>query len=440
MSIAHSLYGALTWLVQPLVRLKLAQRAKAEGLYGEHVGERFGHYAQPVPQGLIWIHAVSLGESRAAAILVRAIREIKPDARFLWTHGTATGRAEGAKHLQAGDVQLWQPWDSVAATRAFFAHTQPRVGLIMETEVWPNWLAAAHEAGVPVLLANARLSPASLRSALRVGALSRNAYASFAQVLAQTEDDAARLRQAGSRSVTVCGNLKFDAQTHDAQLAQALQWRTQLARPVCMLASSREGEEAQWLSVFLEQNRHFARMESTQDAIESVASRIPKPLWLIVPRHPQRFGDVAQMLTQAGLRVVRRSEVHEDLSALREADVWLGDTLGEMSLYYGLSELSLLGGSFEPLGGQNLIESIAAQCPVIMGPHTFNFDEAARGAEDAGTARRVSDMREAMQLAQSLIEDAHARQAMQQAGAQWLSHSRGAAARMARQVLAHLRA
>ncbi len=412
--LSHSLYNLLVWAAQPLLRRKLARRALAEPGYAVAVPERFGHYTQPpeTTRALVWVHAVSLGESRAAGILLQALREALPGVRILLTHGTATGRAEGAKLLRPGDVQVWQPWDTPAAVQAFLRHFKPRIGLLMETEVWPNLVRQSARAGVPLALVNARLSEKSLRSAQRWSGLMQPTYAALRAVWAQSEADAQRLRALGAQVQAVTGNLKFDAQPDAAQLARGQAWRAALQRPVCLLASSREGEEAQWLQ-----------------AVQALSQEVH---WLIVPRHPQRVGEVEALLQDAGLIVSRRSAWGEvGPSAHAGAQVWLGDSLGEMALYYSLADVALLGGSFEPLGGQNLIEAAACGCPVVMGPHTFNFLEAAQQAEEAGAAVRVADMAAAVREGQRLARDARARQALSDAALVFSQAHKGAARRVA---------
>lgn len=411
------LYGWLMWLVQPLLRRKLARRAVAEPIYGQWVEERFGHYVQPASAGWVWVHAVSLGETRAAAVLIAALRARRPGMRLLLTHGTATGRTEGARLLRDGDLQVWQPWDTPGATGRFLARFRPAVGLLMETEIWPWLIAACAREGVPLVLANARLSDKSLRGALRVPLLPP-AYGALKAAYAQTEDDAARLRQAGAPVAGVFGNLKFDAAPDASQLARGRQWRSTADRPVVLFASSREGEEAALLALLT--------------ADRSLLSDLQ---WLIVPRHPQRFDDVAALVAQQGLALSRRSHWTDGPPAPAQA-IWLGDSLGEMALYYGLADLALLGGSFEPLGGQNLIEAAACGCPVLMGPHTFNFAEAASLAEAAGAALRASDLQDAVRMARQLALDPPAREAASQAGLAFAAAHRGAAARTADAVVA----
>jgi 3-deoxy-D-manno-octulosonic-acid transferase len=401
MNWALALYSALTWVAQPLLLRKLRQRARAEPGYAIKVKERFGHY-EPESLGRdgagrwVWVHAVSLGETRAAAILIAALRQQLPDMRLLLTHGTATGRAEGEKLLRAGDLQVWQPWDTRGAVERFVQQFRPAVGVLMETEVWPNLVAICRAQGVPLALANARLNSRSLDKALKLSALSMPAYQALAAVWAQTQADAQRLRALAAPVRGVLGNLKFDVLPDAALLAQGAQWRHRSARPVVMLASSREGEEALFI-----------------DALRRLGAQALKVQWLVVPRHPQRFEAVALALQGAGLRVSRRSEwlgaPPRALAQAGEECLWLGDSLGEMPLYYGMADAALLGGSFAPFGGQNLIEAAACGCPMLVGPSTFNFAEAAELACAAGAARRVADIDAGLQAALALVLDVPAR-------------------------------
>lgn len=404
MNWAQAIYSLLTWAGQPLLRRKLRRRAVAEPGYAESVSERFGHYHPPHlghdgAGQWVWIHAVSLGETRAAALLIQALRVVLPNMRLLLTNSTATGRAEGRKLLRQGDVQVWQPWDSRAAVQRFLRQFQPAIGILMETEVWPNLVAGCQNASIPLVLANARLNAKSLAGAQRCAALALPAYQGLHAVFAQSAEDAQRLHSLGAPTPAVLGNLKFDVQPDSALLAQGTSWRVASMRPVVLLASSREGEEAQWLA---------------QWAGQQLCGMTNPCQWLIVPRHPQRFDEVQQLLQSAGLRVVRRSQWDAGMPPM-DADVWLGDSIGEMPLYYVAAQVGLLGGSFAPLGGQNLIEAAACGCPMVIGPHTFNFAQAAQQACEAQAAFRVLDMEQGMRLAMALSRDpqtlGHARQA-----------------------------
>ena len=403
------LYSLLLWLARPLLVRKLRRRALAEPVYGEAMPERWGYYAAPGASSAstasvatarpltVWVHAVSLGETRAAATLVTQLRAQLPGMRLLLTHGTATGRVQGQSLLQPGDVQVWQPWDTPGAVRRFLDYGQPDVGLLVETEVWPNMVAACAQAHIPLCLVNARLSAKSLRQAQRLGWLARPAYAALHAVWAQTDADAARLAQLGAPVQGVMGNFKFDATPDAPQWAQGRTWHDQQRRPVVLFASSREGEE-QMLLQYLMQKQPIAPVDSAQKAIKKVATVVQ---WLIVPRHPQRFDAVEKLCHDTGLTVSRRSSWTAGPVA---TDIWLGDSLGEMALYYGLADCALLGGSFAPLGGQNLIEAAACECPVVMGPHTFNFAQAAELASEAGAAFVAQDLSQAVDLALALVQ------------------------------------
>ena len=416
----RGLYSLLMWLGQPMLRRKLKRRGKLEPGYQQHVEERFGRYAPQLGQpdeGYLWVHAVSLGETRAAALLIGRLRERLPGLRLLLTHSTATGRAEGLGLLRPGDRQVWLPWDTPGAVRRFLTRFKPRLGVLMETEIWPNLNAACAERGVPLVLVNARLSEKSLRQTRRLGWLARPAYRALTAVWAQTEDDARRLALVGAPVKGALGNLKFDASPQPEKLAQGLAWRTTQARPVVLLAVSREGEEAALLELL---------------AAPPAASGLPDTdavPWLIVPRHPQRFTAVAALIEGHGFALSRRSEWSErgpNDCGTPARTIWLGDSLGEMALYYGLADVALLGGSFEPLGGQNLIEAAACGCPIVMGPHTFNFAQAAELAEAAGAALRAQGLRQALELALALAHNASERARRSAAASGFSQAHRGA--------------
>ncbi|WP_353238939.1 3-deoxy-D-manno-octulosonic acid transferase [Limnohabitans sp.] len=429
-------------LLQPFLWRKLRRRGQQEPGYLHQMPQRLGRYDTPaVLPGAVWVHAVSLGETRAAGLLIEALRQRWPDMRLILTHSTATGWAQGQSLLREGDVQVWFPWDTRQATRRFLQQHQPVFGVLLETEVWPVMLQACLQARVPLFLVNARLNAASQLSALRGSWLSGPAYRGLRAVWAQTEADAERLRSLGARVEGVLGNLKFDVQDQPRALALAQSWRSRWTtgsgpRPVVMLASTREGEEAEWLDALA------AKPEREQ------ALRDAGVLWLLVPRHPQRFDEVHSALQSRSMVVFRRSALPPDdgdgpVAAAQaqvhpqvQAQVFLGDSVGEMPVYFHAADMALLGGSFKPLGGQNLIEAAAFGCPVIMGPHTFNFAQAAEEAEALGAARRVANMDAALdQVLVWLKHPADLAQA-QQRGLQMVAQSRGAADRYAQAIMA----
>ena len=429
-------YSLVMRLAQPLLRRKLRRRALAEPVYAQAIEERFGYYtvaadapalgaAALVPsRRFVWVHAVSLGETRTAAILVAQLRVQLPGMRLLLTHGTATGRVQGLALLQPGDVQVWQPWDTPGAVARFLAHFQPCVGLLMETEVWPNLVAGCTRASVPLCLVNARMSDKSYHQARRLAWLARPAFKGLRAVWAQSSDDAQRLTRLGANVQGVMGNFKFDATPDAAQLAQGRAWRQHAAKPVVMFASSREGEERLLLEKFI-QKVPVGGMGKGKLAPESIASTVQ---WLVVPRHPQRFDEVAQLFESHGFTVARRS-AWTDGPPL--ADVWLGDSLGEMAMYFGMAHVALLGGSFAPLGGQNLIEAAACGCPVVMGPHTFNFLEAAELAVAAGAGFVQPDLSAAVDMALALVAKPDVLSQAHQAALNFSAPHRGAALRTA---------
>jgi 3-deoxy-D-manno-octulosonic-acid transferase len=421
---SRRLYTLGLWLAAPLVLLRLALRSRRQPGYLDHLGERFGRYPAPDAGSLpavagsegrpplYWLHAVSVGETQAARPVIEALRARRPDARFLLTHMTPTGRAT-ARELFGDTVRsVYLPYDFPFAVQRFLRHFRPDVGLIMETEIWPNLVSGCRRSGVPLYLVNARLSERSAARYRRFPRLTAEALRGLAGVLAQTATDADRLRALGAPEVTVTGNVKFDALPAPALVAQGEAWRASWAgRPVLVAASTREGEER----LVLEALR---------------AMQVPGLLLLLVPRHPQRFDEVARLLEQAGLRHVRRS-AQDAIGSLhdRSVQVLLGDSMGEMAAYYAASDIAFVGGSLLPLGGQNLIEPCALARPVLVGPHTFNFREVAAQAIEAGAVLRVADPAALAREAMRLFADPAARSAMGEAGAAFARHHRGATAR-----------
>jgi 3-deoxy-D-manno-octulosonic-acid transferase len=412
------LYSQALRLLTPVYLARLWWRGRKEPVYRKRLGERLGYYELPPRRGkggVVWVHAVSYGENKAAAPLVEALRREIPNMRLLLTCSTATGVQAGLDILKPEDDHAWFPYDTPGAVRRFLKRYRPAVGVVMETEVWPNVMARAQALQIPMVLANARLSAKSQRKGRRFARLLVPALLGFTRILAQTARDAQRLREMGARTVEVCGNTKFDATPPAKLLARGLEWRQQLPRSVVLMASSREGEEAPLL-------------EAWQGLPE------PRPLLIVVPRHPQRFDDVADLFERSGLQTMRRSEWSDKPPPeAMQADVWIGDSMGEMPLYYATSDVALLGGSFEPLGGQNLIEAAACGCPLLMGPHTFNFEEAAQLAIEAGAAARMKDIGSAVRRAAALVRDERRNEWVEQALAFAASH-RGANERMAQRI------
>jgi 3-deoxy-D-manno-octulosonic-acid transferase len=413
---SRRLYNLLTFLMLPWALLHLWWRARRQPEYLRHVGERFGRYPKTADaRPLIWLHAVSVGETRAAETLLTALRQRYPGHRVLITHMTPTGRAVTSPLLEHCE-RRYLPYDTPSAVQRFLRHYRPQLGLIMETELWPNLIRACKDANVPLLLVNARMSERSARGYARLGALTRTALRELAQISAQTDDDARRLQALGANNISVSGNLKFDIQTPLAHNELAQYWRASMGScPTVLCASTREGEEELLLAAWQK-----AR---------------PNALLAIVPRHPQRFDEVAALVEKHGLSCLRRSAN----KPTADTQVWLGDSMGEMAAYYAFSDVALIGGSLLDYGSQNLIEACAAGTPVLLGPSTFNFAEAAANALACGAAIPVIDADDFVIKATALLKDETRRAAMSAAGREFAQAHRGATERTMQLIEATLK-
>lgn len=401
------LYTLLLWLLLPFIFVRLLLRARKQPEYLQHLGERFGFYPPFDREGVIWLHAVSVGETRATVSLVAKLRAEYPDHQLLLTHTTPTGRAT-SEQLYGDDVlRVYLPYDYPFAAKRFLRHFRPQIGILMETEIWFNLIHAAHESKVPMLLLNARLSEKSARGYARVASLTCGALQKLTAISAQTHDDALRLNQLGAPHVSVMGNLKYDIEAPGTMLERGVFLRRQfgIERKIFLAASTREGEESMLLDAY------------------QAAGGLKCALLVIVPRHPQRFDEIADMLKKRGLRYQRRSENRE---VSPEIQIVLGDSMGEMFAYYAACDLAYIGGSLLPFGGQNLIEACSVGTPVLIGPHTYNFADATRFAIEAGAAVRVSCADELFNVAQNLLVDAGELDKMSREGVQFVAAHRGA--------------
>jgi len=433
---SRAVYTTLLRLAAPLLLLWMQWRAvKAGGRWRVFSPARFGWYAHgasPTNRIDVWVHAVSLGETRAAQPLIQAL--LTQGRTVLLTHMTATGMEEGqrlfahAAHARAQGTlhQTWLPYDFPGSTQRFLTHYRPRAGVLMEREVWPNLLHAAQTARIPIVLASARMSARSAQRSAKAHSVMRQAYRSLRLVCAQTEDDAQRLRQAGARHVRVTGNFKFDVTLPSDLLAQGRAFAAALHAPAIAIASTREGEDLLFVQAL---QRQRSRAILDRQALADTA------LFLLIPRHPQRFEDAAALLTDADIPFVRWSQLRGQAPAdaarqCRQALVVLGDTVGDMAQHYAAAQVAIIGGSFAPFGGQNLIEACAAGAPVIVGPHTWNFEQAAQDAIACGAAARAADADAALELALSWLEQSALRAAMTAAAADWIGQHTGAVARV----------
>jgi len=396
------LYAALPWFLA-----RLWWRGRREPGYRERIAERFGAGPPAGDRPLIWVHAVSVGEARASVPLVRALQRAYPDHRLLVTCLTATGR-ETVRQVFGESVSIsWLPIDTPLAVGRFLERLRPRLGVLVETEIWPNLLHGCRARGISVLLANARMSQRSARRYQRLPALTRPAFASLAAVCAQGPADARRLHALGAPEPEVAGNLKFDLLPDPIQAEAGRAFRHRLpARRVLLLASTRASEEDMLLA-------HCDPSDSGT-------------LVVLVPRHVQRADGVAEIAARRGFRVARRSRGETPGG---DRSLYLGDTMGEMAFYYAMCDVAVIGGSFAPLGGQNLIEACAVGTPVVVGPHMFNFADVTRLAVRAHAALQAQDAGSALGAAHGLLADPERRARMGDAGQRLCARHRGAAAR-----------
>lgn len=419
MSLARLAYTCLLYLLLPFLPLRLLLRGRKQPAYREHWRERFGHYPVHPDKPVIWLHTVSVGETRAAVPLVQQLLARYPNHQILLTHMTPTGR-ETSENLFGNTVlRCYLPYDYPFAVRRFLRRFRPAVGLLMETEIWPNLIHASKIAGVPVLLVNARLSQKSAAKYARFSRLTRESLHNLSAIAAQTEEDAKRFSALGECPVSVIGNLKFDAAPPSPlmELGVTLRERFGNNRPVFLAASTREDEEALLL-----------------DALKNAS--ITGLLTVIVPRHPQRFDEVAELLTKRGIPFQCRSE-NRPIAPTTEAV--LGDSMGEMFAYYAAADIAFIGGSLLPYGGQNLIEACAVGTPVLIGPHTYNFAMAAEEAVQSGAAKRVVDAADLVHALRELLQDAAQHQAMRQAGLAFSRQHAGATARLVDLIAEYIR-
>ena len=402
-------YTLLLYALLPRAILHLWWRARRQPEYLEHVAERFGRYAVRAERPPIWVHAVSVGETRAGEPLIQALQLKYPRHPILLTHMTPTGRATGATLFGEGVLRCYLPYDFPFAVERFLAHFKPACGILLETELWPNLIHACRRRGIPIFLVNARMSEKSLRRYARFGAFIAACLNELSGIAAQSSGDADRLRALGASAVEVTGNLKFDIAPDAARVAQGEAWHAAWgsARPVLLCASTREGEEALLLQ-----------------ALRDID--IPHLLTVIVPRHPQRFDEVATLIERAGMRYQRRSD---GLPVAAQTRIVLGDSMGEMFAYYAACDVAVIGGSLLPFGAQNLIEACAVGRPVIVGPHTYNFADATQGAVDAGAALRVADAAGAIAAARELLMNPERARLSRQAGLAFTRGHRGATTR-----------
>ncbi len=404
------IYSLLLYLLLPAALVRLLVRGLRNHGYWHRWGERFGFVTQ-FPQGAIWIHAVSVGEVRATVPLVAALEQRFPGRRILMTTMTPTGSAQVRELFGIRVAHCYVPYDLPSAVRRFLVRTQPQLALIMETELWPNLFHFCAARSIPIVVANVRMSEKSMRRYQRFGTFTRATLAQVRIFAAQSEADAARLRVLGAaaQSVHVTGSMKFEINPPASlrEQAQALrrQWGAQ--RPVWIAASTREGEDELVLEQF-----GFLRQ------------RLPTLLLVLVPRHPERFATVARLCRRTGFGVELRSERQATLAP--GVDILVGDTMGELPLFYAAADVAFVGGSLVPTGGHNLLEPAAAGVAVVFGPNMFNFAEIARLTRERGAGTQVGNSDEMGRAIAAYLENANLRFNAGDAGRKMVEENRGA--------------
>jgi len=411
---SRDLYSALLYLLTPLVLLKLLWRSIKAPDYRLRWGERFGHFPLPQQSGGIWIHAVSVGETQAAAPLIRALLDCHPELPLVITTTTPTG-SKRVRELFGKEVfHVYAPYDQPAAVKRFLLATRPRLVVVMETEIWPNLFHYCDRYKIPTMVANARLSERSAEGYRRFAALTQATLSKITLLAAQGERDAKRFVSLGMpvRQIQVTGSIKFDIKLSASLQEQAAVMRRDFGtdRPVWIAASTHEGEDNQLL-----------------DAFAQVRKLHPDTLLVLVPRHPERFDRAAELASQSGFHIVRRSERRPCSS---ETDIFIGDSMGELPLFYAASDVAFIGGSLIPHGGHNPLEASALGVPVVTGPHLFNFEEISQLLLDRGASRQIKSAEELAAVVSEWLGDANLRESVGEKGRKVVDENRGALHRL----------
>lgn len=413
--IGRRFYTFILWLLLPYVAFHLLWRARKQPEYLQHVAERFGRYNVASQRPIIWLHTVSVGETRAAANLIQQLQKTYPQHQLLLTHTTPTGRAASEQLYGDNVLRVYLPYDYPFAVESFLQHFKPSLGILLETEIWFNLIHACHTQKIPLLLLNARLSEKSAARYAKFPRLTQLGLTELSTIAAQTKDDATRLKNLGALQVVIMGNLKFDIDPPAEMLKLGETLRTLFGRNrnIFLAASTRPGEEELLLQTLAQ-------------------IKIPNLLTIIVPRHPQRFDEVANLLAQHKIRFQKRSANNPSNP---ETQVVLGDSMGEMFAYYAACDIAFIGGSLLQFGGQNLIEACSVGKPVLIGEHTFNFAQASEQAVACGAAVRVNNLAELAHAAQDLLSHPEKMDAASQAARKFVNAHRGAT----QQALTHIK-
>ena len=416
-------YTAVLYCATPFFLARLLWRGLRNFDYWGRIGERFGLGARiGSERGCVWIHAVSVGEVQAAAPIVKALKNRFPGETIVVTSTTPTGAARISKAFGGAVVHRYFPFDLPGAMARFLDRVEPRVAIIMETEIWPNLLAQCRVRGVPVVLANVRLSERSVAGYRRFRRLFAPALGGVAAIAVQSDEDARRIASIGARPdvINVTGSTKFDVPILASlrEEAAALRRTWGLSRGIWIAASTHEGEEDQ---VF--------------DAFEQVLDRLPGSLLVLVPRHPERFKEAAALARRRGFSPVMRSRRTADCSG---AQVFIGDTMGELPLFYAAADVAFVGGTLVERGGHNMLEPAALGLPVLFGPNVFNFAEISRRLVEAGGAETVSDSASLGRAVIGYLSDADLRHTTGGKGRAFVESNRGAGGHVLAMISAYL--
>jgi 3-deoxy-D-manno-octulosonic-acid transferase len=414
-------YSLAMTLLLPTTLYHLVWRGLRQKEYLQRWDERFAFYPSSESPGCVWLHAVSVGEVNAAAPLIKALLAGHGSAPMLITTVTPTGSARVSDLFGDSVRQVYLPYDTPGAVRHFLDHFRPRLALVMETEIWPNLFAEVARRRIPLLIVNARLSERSLRGYRLIRPLVSAALKAVSVLSAQSEADLKRYRQLGLSpdQGQVCGNIKYDLELPEALPQQAAHWREQWGdRPVWIAASTHVEEEP-----------------VVVDAHRRVLQRFPDALLLWAPRHPERFAAVAEQAAAAGFRVGNR---RDDGQPSADCQCFVINSLGELLAFYAASDVAFVGGSLQPVGGHNLLEPAAVGVPVLVGPHTFNFEEIAAVLLQAGAAQRIADGESLASAVIALLADPQQRRQRGADGRRCVAGARGALARTLAQVERYL--
>ncbi|HEY8096082.1 MAG TPA: lipid IV(A) 3-deoxy-D-manno-octulosonic acid transferase [Methylobacter sp.] len=407
-------YACLFYLLIPFILVRLIWRSIKAPAYRHRWGERFAFYNRKFAQNVIWFHAVSVGEAESLFPLVRKIQQQHPDAKLLITTTTPTGSARVKAVMQESVEHVYLPYDIPCAVSRFMRCFKPRIAVIMETEIWPNLFACCGKNEVPLYIINARLSEKSAGGYQKIPALISPALAQVKLIATQTQDDAQRFVAIGAKSeaVRTLGNIKFDIDVSSDIIGQGLRLKSDwfVGRFVWLIASTHKDEEAIFLEIYKE-----------------IKQKIPELLLVIVPRHPERFGEVKKLCERHQLNVVMRTSGD---ACHQLVDVYLADTMGELKMLYAASDATFVGGSMVPVGGHNILEALAVGTPVLFGPYMTNFKEIAQRVLLHDAAKQCQNKNEIINAIVELHADAAYRQSFAKEGREFVRQNQGAIIRI----------